>query len=296
MGVNVDSSSGKVSVVILTWNRKDDLMETLAILENEIYSNLEVIVIDNASTDGTDGAVAKFCPSVIYKKLSDNLGIAGYNIGFKEASGDYIVALDSDSYPHPDAIRRMVKLFEENKRAGIVAFDVHTPTGKAVEIDIKDESIEEVYGYHGAGVGFRKEVFEKVGFWYEPFFLYFNEMDHAMRSVSKGYSILTSPSIISFHKSSKVSRPSKNAPYFYTRNAFWLIWRNYPLLDMFDATFEMVRLVVRETFMQKTAVYLKGFGDAFKAVFKVMSERSPMDETKFKKFKLPLPLIFSRFE
>ncbi|MBI5179268.1 MAG: glycosyltransferase family 2 protein [Nitrospinae bacterium] len=283
-----------VSAVILTWNRKDDLKETLERLREQPYSPIEIIVVDNASTDGTDGMVRSSFPEVVYLPQKENRGIAGYNAGFMAARGDYIVALDSDSHPEPEAMGRMVTLFEKNPTAGIVAFDVHaSPGGKPIP---EGAPVAEVAGYHGAGVGFRAEVFQKAGYWYEPFFLYFNEMDHALRALMAGYRIITSPAVRAVHRSSPVARPSERGAYFYARNALWVIWRHYPAREMFSATAQFVWLAVSESLYQRTGVYLRAVRDAFAAAPGVVRGRNPLPPNIFEKVRIPLHLVFTRFE
>src|SRR3989338_5143691 len=114
-----------VSVVILTWNRKDDLIETITELRKSSYASIEVIVVDNGSEDGTPAVIKERFPDVVFVRLEKNTGIAGYNIGMKKARGDYVVLLDSDSFPERNAIERMLKIFESDNKIGAVAFDVH---------------------------------------------------------------------------------------------------------------------------------------------------------------------------
>lgn len=284
-----------VSVVILTWNRRDDLAETLEELSHDAYANLEIIVVDNASSDGTAEMLRNRFPLVKLIQEETNRGIAGYNTGFKSAAGDYIVALDSDSYPQRDAISKSVELFRQRDDVGIIAFDVHTPTESSLASKNPPASIEKITGYHGAGVAFRRDVFDKAGYWYEPFFLYFNEMDHALRAVNAGFKIVRRPDIRAFHKSSAVSRPSANGPYYYVRNALWLVWRNYPLLPMLLTTLKIIYLAVAESVYQGTWIYLKAVIDGFRRGGKVFDERNPLASGTFNGVRIPINLAFSRW-
>lgn len=285
-----------VSVVILTWNRKEDVRATLEKLRRVDYSPLEIIVVDNDSTDGTDSMILREFPKVKYLQQPKNLGIAGYNVGFKAARGSYVVALDSDSYPAKNAITKMAKIFAENPRAGAVAFEVHSADADGGKAELSAGITGEVFGYHGAGVGFRKEVFRIAGYWYEPFFLYFNEMDHALGILSAGYKIIHSTDIVAFHKSSPAARASSDtAAYYYARNALWLIWRRYPLRRMFCATIHFIYLAVSESVHQRTTVYLRALRDGFKMSAQVLAGREPLGEALFKKVRLPLQLVFTRW-
>ena len=284
-----------VSIVILTWNRKNDLRETLTKLREVTWPDIEIIVVDNGSTDGTAAMVSSEFPAVNYLMQSTNSGIAGYNVGFKAAAGEFVVALDSDSYPAFDAITKMVALFDKNRDAGCIAFDVRAPQNGRQLHEAVQEVTSEVAGYHGAGVGFRKELFKKAGYWFEPFFLYCNEMDHALSVLKAGYKIIHSTAVRAYHKSSPVQRGSSRASYFYVRNSLWLVWRHYPLRRMMMVTFYIIYLAVSETFYQRTLVYLAALRDAFTVSGKILAERRPMDEKLFLKVRLPLPLLFGRF-
>lgn len=289
------NKSGTVSVVILTWNRKDDLRFTLERLRGERHAPLEVIVVDNNSTDGTAAMMAADFPFFRYLPQNENLGIAGYNIGFKAATGDYIVALDSDSYPARDAITRMVGIFERHPEAGIVAFDVHADVRGEEEGPVPGAEITEVYGYHGAGAGIRRAVFEKAGYWWEPLFLYFNEMDHALRVMQAGFAIVHSPAVRAYHKSSPVARPGIRGAFFYTRNAFWVVWRHYPAWEMVMATAYLIYHAIGETFWQGTAVYLRAMVAAFGGACAALRHRRPLHSALFTRTRIPLTLVFTRF-
>ena len=284
-----------VSVVILTWNRKDDLRETLEKLRAQDYSPLEIIVVDNGSDDGTAEMVEFHFPEIRQIRLSENSGIAGYNAGFRAARGEFVIALDSDSYPAADAIGKMTALFDRNPDAGAIAFDIRAPqNGKSLKTAVKEETMA-VVGYHGAGVGFRKEVFEKAGYWYEPFFLYFNEMEHSLRMLKAGYRVIRSTAVRAFHKSSPVQRGSSRAPYFYVRNGLWVVWMHYPFWRMLSATVYVIYLAVSESFYQRTLIYLTAVRDAFKTSGHVIAQRNALDKTEFQKVRIPFPLLFGRW-
>ncbi len=169
-----------VSIVMLAWNRKDDVRESLCHIQKIDYEPLEIIVVDNASTDGTAEMVEEEFADVRLIKIGKNIGIAAYNVGFEQAKGKYIVAIDDDSFPARHAIRRMVQVFEKDERLGAVAFDVrnyyHYDEIKN-ELEDTDET-EEVkavasdylMSFNGAGVGIRKDLFKKLDIILKNFF------------------------------------------------------------------------------------------------------------------------------
>jgi len=97
------------------------------------------------------------------------------------------------------------------------------------------------------------------------------------------------------HRSSPVARPSERGAYFYARNALWIIWRHYPLGEMFAAMAGFVWLAVSESLYQGTWVYLRAVRDAFAGLRDVLRERSPLPSDLFAKVRIPLHLVFTRW-
>ncbi len=87
-----------VTVNILSFNRKEELRITLTKVFEQDYKNIEVIVVDNSSSDGSQKMVREEFPSVNIIELNENIGIAGWNKGFEIAKGKYVLVLDDDSY------------------------------------------------------------------------------------------------------------------------------------------------------------------------------------------------------
>jgi len=102
-----------VTVNILSYNRKDELRNTLTKVFAQDYKNIEVIVVDNASSDGSSEMVKNEFPSVQLIQMEKNIGIAGWNEGFKIAKGDYVLVLDDDSYPEEQSIQKNSKYFKQ---------------------------------------------------------------------------------------------------------------------------------------------------------------------------------------
>jgi len=113
-----------VTVNILTWNRKADLERLLVALMKQSYANLEIIVVDNASTDGTSEMVESKFPDVRLFRLSENNGVGSWNTGFENANGEYTLVLDDDCFPEEGAIRKMVDKFRQEPDIGLIAFRI----------------------------------------------------------------------------------------------------------------------------------------------------------------------------
>ena len=199
-----------VSVVILTWNRRVRLLRTLAELGRATYSHREVIVIDNASQDGTPEAVREGHPSVRLISLPYNTGVAGWNEGFRVAEGKYVVVLDDDSHPAPDAIGNIVEAFEGNPRLGIVACRILqsttneilnpplAPSGFPLPQHAWAEDIPYM-SFAGEGAGIRTSLIRAIGGYDANFFLYGNEEDFSARALQASWDIRYFSSIVFYH-------------------------------------------------------------------------------------------------
>lgn len=289
-----------VSVVMLSWNRLDDVRESLRRISEVTYPNLEIIVSDNGSTDGTPAMVQREFPAVVLLETGTNIGIEAYNHGFRIARGDFIVILDDDSFPEKTAIDRMVARFLADPKLGIVAFDVRNcasydqvagPPGG------QEPATTECYvmGFNGAGAGVRRAVFQRVGYYPGEFFLYWNEQDLALRTLDAGYEVKFFPDIISYHKYSPVNRESRRAPFYYCRNAFWLVWKHYPLALALKLTVRLGRLVVSHSVEQRTSVYLEAALAALRGAPTVARRRKPVRRELAQRFRAPLELSFTYF-
>lgn len=288
-----------VSVVILSWNRKNDLRESLTRIGQIRQPALEVIVCDNGSQDGTQAMIHNEFPQVFLIDTGKNLGIEAYNIGFRSARGRYIVILDDDSFPAHGAIERMVARFEADPALGIVAFDVRNASSYDQETadapQTGDTATTETYrmGFNGAGAGVRREVFQQVGYYPGEFFLYWNEHDLALRVLNAGWNIQFFSDIVSYHKYSPTNRASWRAPFYYCRNAFWLVWKNYPLPQAASLTLKLTRLVVHHSLEQHTFIYLQAMAAAMLGVGRIARLRNPVHPAVARAFRVSLELSFT---
>ena len=106
--------TASVSLVISVWNRKDDLRENLAAIREQTVKPLEVIVVDNNSSDGTPEMVIEEFPEVHLIRMphSDYGACETFNVGFSSARGEYTGILDDDVILPKDFVARMMEEFE----------------------------------------------------------------------------------------------------------------------------------------------------------------------------------------
>ncbi len=292
----------KVSVAILSYNREIDLKETLTEVYKSRLKNveLEVIVADNASSDGTVEMIKNDFPETIVLEIKKNEGVKAYNSAFSKASGKYILILDDDSFPEINSIQRMVEEFEKDEKIGILAFDVrnfynYRDISKSISAtDIKDKKVKYLMGFNGAGAGFRKDLYNEIGGYPEEFFLYWNEMDLAIRVLQKGYSIVEFPDIISYHKFAPTNRTSTRGPFYYTRNLYWIIWKYFPLHQMVLKTIILIFNSIYHSFEQRSLIYIKATLSAFANINKI--KRRKIKATILNRLRISTKLAFIIFK
>ncbi len=226
----------KISVVIATRNRKDDVCFTISNFLKQIYDDFEIIVIDNNSTDGTGEAIKVNFPNIIYHYLPDNIDILAQNIGVTVSTGDIIWRTDSDSYPADENTFFLVnKIFSENTDVDIIASEEVYPKANFRIRDYyplpHDKANVPHNGYKsytltGPGSAIRKSVFNKIGgFWQFGH----EELDFCTRAILAGFNVRYFPNIITHHFSSSYDRPKIERWIKLTSQLLRYTWKYFPL-------------------------------------------------------------------
>jgi GT2 family glycosyltransferase len=190
-----------LSVLIVAWNSREELARTLPALLPELGEGDELIVVDNASTDGTADAVVELAPGAQIVRSGENLGFAGgCNRGASEAKGDLLVILNPDAAPRPgfgEAIRR--PWVEERCWA---AWQALVADGGGTTINSAGNPVHftgivwagghgrpiaeapppvEVPALSGACLALPRRTWEELGGFPERFFLYHEDVDLSLR-------------------------------------------------------------------------------------------------------------------
>jgi GT2 family glycosyltransferase len=229
------TSSGhpKLSIIFLNYNRLKDTMLTVDRLRGLVGGrrDTEVIAVDNGSLDGTAEYLKGHSHWMRVLALDENTGIAGLNRGFCEARGQYIMVLDDDSHPRDSAtINQLIARLDSRPDIGVLAFRIELPDGRSFrtwhlpETDAPGPAM----CFVGCGFAIRRELFKRIGWFPEAFFLYQNEIETAIRVMKAGYGIFFDPACRVVHRESRVGRTSWRRVYYPTRNTLWIIRRYFP--------------------------------------------------------------------
>ena len=241
-----------LSIITINYNGLKDtceLIDTLP-LNNEI---IEVIVVDNASTQNEATELERRYPQIIVIRSDKNLGFAGgNNLGIQAAKGKYLFFINNDTILRPQTsdLRLLIARLESSPKIGMVCPKIrfnwgnhriqyagYTPLSK---ITLRNKSIgfgEEDCGQydiahstpyaHGAAMIVKHEVIEKAGMMPECYFLYYEELDWSMMIRRAGYEIWYEPSCTVLHKESQTTgQQSPIKTYYITRNRLLFALRN----------------------------------------------------------------------
>ncbi len=213
-----------ISIVIVNWNVKNLLRECLqSIFASDIDAPPEVIVVDNASADGSVAMVRAEFPQVTLIASDENLGFArGSNLGASHATGNFLFLLNPDTRLQPDTLRLLRDYLQANPSVGVVAPQLlwadgsiqssrrrfPTPATMLWEStlleqwfphnriaaryrleDIPPTKTIPVDWAVGAALFLRREIWEQVGGLDESFFMYFEETDWCRRVANAGWKI-----------------------------------------------------------------------------------------------------------
>src|SRR5437762_11002823 len=212
-----------VSFLISTFNRRDILLATLWRLHEcgLPRAAFEVVVVDNASSDGTAQAVTSQFPRVKLIVLRENRGSCAKNEGLRIAQGAFVVFLDDDSYPQPGAIGRMIEHFRNDPALGAAVFTVTLPDGSRECSAYPDVFI-------GCGTGFRRAALDQVGGSPDDFFMQAEEYDLSLRLLDAGWSVRTFDDLHVTHLKTPGARYSERVTQFDVRNNLVLVARYFP--------------------------------------------------------------------
>lgn len=283
-----------VTISILSWNAKSDLRYTLRELQKQTYSDIEVIVVDSASTDGSPQMVEEKFPEVKLIRMPRNLGIEGWNWGFVNARGKYIIALDQDSHPAKEAVEQMVTELEKDAKLGIIACNIVNYKNKHSEFKYlpagNSQKSFDWYDFIGCGAVIRKSVLEKVGYFSERLFLYGHEIDLALRVIDAGYKVRLYPNIIVYHRKAPTHHTSGRGIFYSTRNFPLMAWRRFPLGDALSTTFAVfIENGILSLRGRNLSAYLKGVLFWFLGLIWIPERRKTVSEKTMAKVRKHFP-------
>jgi len=236
-----------VTAVFLAHNRREELRLSLEkTLDERQYptGRLDVIVVDNASSDGTEEMLAHDFPRVKVVKRSRNCGISGWNDGFDLATGEYVLVLDDDCYLPDGALERAAEGAEAD-RADLVSFGVTSSADPSWRFDL-DEFQTGLLSYWGCAALVRRDVLQTLGGYDAEIFVSLHELEFMFRFFDRGYRHLHLPEVVAVHAKLPGTFSTGPLPECAYRLIYWnLGYITAKQLRRRDAAGALVAIVVR---------------------------------------------------
>jgi GT2 family glycosyltransferase len=245
-----------VSIVVVNFNGRELLKQCLLTLSKTDYSNYEIAVVDNASTDGSLTEIKRSFgsdPQIKLVENSENVGHSeGCNIGAQITKGRYLVFLDSDiEFKAENWLGELVKAMENDDTVGLAQAKIVLSEDKrcldyvCVAVDAlgtwaanygsKEEKLKENFEILAASSGcciVRREVFNQVGGFDADYFIYDDDTDLSLRARLRGYRILFVPSAVVIHRGGVLRGVSGMMLYHSSKNRLYTVLKNYELRNV----------------------------------------------------------------
>jgi GT2 family glycosyltransferase len=241
----------KASVIVVSWNGIEYLEDCLNTVLSQSYPDLEVIVIDNASTDGSAHFVAETYPQVRLISNERNLGFAaGTNMGLQEATGELLVLLNQDTVVQPNWLSALVEPLMTDMSIGIVGAKAFYPDGTIQHaggyVDIRGEGehigrrqedrgqfdqVRDVDFVTGASLAISQRAFRALGGLDEEFTpAYYEDVDWCYRARTAGYRVVYVPGATLIHKEASMAAEQGYAGMCLRhRNRMRFVLKHWPL-------------------------------------------------------------------
>lgn len=228
-------NSPRVVLLILTWNRRDDVLRCVSSLSRLAYPNYLPVVIDNASSDDTVAALRARHPQLTILQNAKNLGYAGgNNVGIRWAlahGADYVLIINNDTEVTPDMISELVRVAESDPTIGVVGcrnvlmddpqrlwgaygeltygpFVVRT-AGEGMPDGPSWHVVKDADWVIGNGYLWRRAALERVGFLDEHFFAYHEDVDWCLRARAAGFRVVYAGTAAIVHKGAANEAPGR---------------------------------------------------------------------------------------
>lgn len=298
----------KVSIIIPNYNGAAYLEDCLESIRHQTYENFEVIVVDDASTDGSAKNAEKKYPEVTFFYHEENSGFCkSCNDGVKAADGTYVILLNNDTTVHPDFVKELVRGMKSSRNI----FSVQAKMVSKKEPQILDDAGDElcllgwafapgkdgdaekvtrkrtIFSACGGAVLYRKDLYESLGGLDEVHFAYFEDVDLGYRARLHGYENIVAPKSIVYHAGSASSGSRYNAfkARQSARNNVYFLYKNMPDWQIIlNAPFLVAGFLIKTIFYAK-----KGLGKEYFSALKEglrVCNRHPEKRVDFKEIKL----------
>ncbi len=238
-----------VSAIVLNYNRIAELRITLTDLSAQDYPALEIVVVDNASTDGSQEMVRKEFPSVKLLAMTENIGVPARRKAIDVCSGTYLVLYDDDCSPSTKSdISRLAAFLDARPEVSVLLTSVYRTRSDFYEtwgLERFAVSGNEKEGYEGlylfgAGTAYRKAHLLKTSAFNGDIFWGDEEFDAALSFIANGFRLFYWPKVVTNHRASFVNRDKRKFYRRVVRNHLLTFQRYFDSWDVFQLSLKEI--------------------------------------------------------
>jgi GT2 family glycosyltransferase len=284
-------SNELVSIIIINFNSGKYIFNCLEKLRAQAYKNIEIIIVDNCSTDGSSKELDMMSrkEGYYYYYTYENWGASkANNFGINNSHGDYVLLLNADMFLEPDYIVNCMKIFREDSTvgtsvgkflsvhdhqiidsAGIIIYKEGNGTERGIgEIDRGQyDKAEYVAGACCAAAVYRRNMLDSIKYkneyFDEDFFAFYEDVDLSIRCLLKGWKTFYCPDAIGYHvRGASVSNISDTANYLGYRNWIYFYEKTFKHFNLETIVLHFILylirfLIVKSEFKRKLKIDLK---------------------------------------
>ena len=285
----------KVTIVIPNYNGKHFMEPCLSSLSEQTYKNFHILVVDNASSDGSIEYMEENYPDIELIKLQKNFGFSkAVNIGIQHSRTPYVILLNNDTTVDTRYVEEMVKAIEKSPKIFSVsskmiqmyhpelidsAGDLYTLLGWGVcrgcgRPVSNYQKYDEIFTACAGAAIYRRSVFDEIGYFDENHFAYLEDIDIGYRARIYGYYNMYCPTALVYHVGSGTSGSKYNSfkVKLAARNNLYLNYKNMPCLQLIINAIPIAAgIFVKYSFFRKLGFgkdYLEGLKEGIRTAKK----------------------------
>ncbi len=286
----------KLSIIIPNFNGKQFIKTCLDSIRKQDYPFYELIIVDNASSDGSIEYINEHYPEFTLIQNKENLGFAAaVNHGIKISSSEYVFLLNNDVEIEPDCISNLMECIEKDENIFAVSSKMIQYTDRSKMDDAGDEytilgwtwkvgdgkspdlytTKRETFSACAGAALYRKNILDEIGYFDEKFFAYMEDVDISFRARIRGYKCMYCPEAVVYHLGSGTSGSKYNEfkIKLAARNNVYVPYKNMPWPQLaLNGIFLLAGYFIKYLFFSKQgngSIYLTGLKEGFNSLKKL---------------------------
>ncbi|MCO5240643.1 MAG: glycosyltransferase [Chitinophagaceae bacterium] len=279
-----------ISIQILNWNRADDTQRAIRSAMKQTYDNLEIVVIDNGSTDHSVKLTKENFPQIKIIELEKNYGCpGGRNMGIQYCNGEYIFYLDNDGILHKDAVKNAYESITAFPGTGIVTgvvYEFSSPSEINPNCAIRS-NVKYFYNDFQGGICMHdKKIYAKTGLYPAHFIYGAEEYYMSLKVFENDFSIIKDESVILWHKQSNIARNRSQELTSRFFNKLYTCITLYPNINAIQFAIYFVPVYIKHAYNHGILLYfLKKLPRAYlRNIWLALKNRNPISKTAYKRF------------